>query len=396
MKKTLITILICIFTLSLIGCGPTGKLYKKSFVLKKTAEYVPSENYKFVGKEAVPDAHVSTEIYKFQSLDRDLQFRTINTRVPAFFESGLYTKSLQVKYADDIHALYENDLNHTLESYGYSTEHIRFYMHSFNDLERIAEGISKADDIYKKELNYNSAEWLINNPAMRCLITLRKENQNGKEDNYEIGGIFINGTWNYKMLYDYICYKYASCILDGEFEDNTVPDEVMKTAHVTTLQHVYINDTEVSKTAYEKSKANGTYNNSESSYYAHYCYKLDDYVIPYNPATVGDDCGPNPVEGYLDVLAPGYVVDYKKGKISWDYNGSHFESYAKENKAGYINEFIIYKDGKDINIPYVTSGEWTSPVGGVYMVGITAKDFANLFNMSVEIDEENGCLYYNF
>ena len=394
MKRIFATILLCIFTLSLIGCGAKGKLFNKSFVLKKVAETVPSEKYKFTGKEPVADANASTEIYYFQSLDRDLQFRAINTRVPAFFESGLYAKSLQIKYADDVHKSYENDLNRTLKGYGYSTDRIRFYIHSFNDLKRVAEGIAKADDIYKDELNYNSAQWLINNPAMRCLITMKKENEDGKEENHEVGGIYINGTWNYKMLYDYICYKYASCIMDGKFEDETVPSEVMKTAHVTTLGHVYINGIEVSKTAYEKSKENGTYNNSESSYYANYCYKLKDYVIPYNPATVGNDCGPNPVEGYLDILAPGYEVDYHKGKIRWDYNGAHFESKAKENKEGYINEFTVYKDGQNINIPYVTCGEWTSPVGGLYMVGITAHDFANLFNMTVEIDEENGCLYF--
>lgn len=395
MKRTFTAILICIFILSLVGCGPNGKLYKKSYVLDKVADNVPSEKYEFVKKEKVPDADVSTEIYYFKSLERDLQFRAISTRFSAFFDSGLYTKGLQIKYADDVHELYENDLNRVLESYGYSTERIRFYIHSYNDLDKVAEGIVKADDIYKNELNYNTAEWMFNNPAKRCLITLRKENENGKEDNYEIGGIYINGSWNYKMLYDYLCFKYASCVADGKFEDDTIPYEVMKSTHVTTLEHVYINDIEVSKIAYERSKENGTYNNSDYSYYADYCYKLNDYVIPYNPAAVPKECGPNPVEGYLEILAPGYEVEYKKGKISWDYNESHFESSATTNKEGYINDFVIYKDGKNINIPYVTCGEWTSPVRGLYMVGITATDFANLFNMTVEIDEENGCLYFN-
>ena len=394
MRKVVTGILVCIFALSLVGCGPDGKLYKKAYVIRKVADNVPSEKYKFVKKETVSDANVSTEIYYFKSLDRDLQFRAINTRVPAFFESGLYTKALQIKYADDIHELYEDDINRVLESYGYSTDRSRFYVYSFDDLKRVAEGITKADDVYKNELNYNSAEWLLDNPAKRCLITLRQEKEDGKGENYEIGGIFLDGTWNYEMLYDYLCYKYASGVVDGKYEDGTIPAEIMGSVHVTTLKHVYIDGIEVSKTAYEKSKANGTYNNSESSYYANYCYKLNDYVIPYNPATVGDDCGPNPVEGYLDILAPGYEVEYKKGKISWDYNGSHFESNATENKNGYINEFIIRKNGKDMNIPYVMCGEWTSPVGGVYMVGITAKDFADIFNMTVTIDEENSCLYF--
>lgn len=393
MEKIFTTIIICILALSFVGCGPNGKLYKKSYVLRRVSNTVPSEKYKFVKKEPVPDASASTEIYYFESLERDLQFRAVNTRLPAFFESGLYARNIQVKYTEDVHSLYENDLYKTLENYGYSFKKKRFYIYSFDDLKRVADGIAKADDIYKNELNYNSAEWLYENPAMRCPITLKKENQSGKEDIYEIGGIYINGTWENKMLYDYICYKYASCVADGKFEDETIPEKVMKTAHVTTLDHVYINDIEVSKTAYEKSKENGTYNNSDYSYYAEYCYKLNDYVIPYNPATVGKECGPNPVEGYLDILAPGYEVEYRKGKIKWDYNGSHFESNASEGRQGYINSFIIYKDGKDINIPYITCGEWSSPVRGVYMVGITATDFANLFNMTVEIDEENGCLY---
>ena len=48
-----------------------------------------------------------------------------------------------------MHKLYEDDLNRTLEGYGYSTDRIRFYIHSFSDLKRVAEGIAKADDIYK-------------------------------------------------------------------------------------------------------------------------------------------------------------------------------------------------------------------------------------------------------
>lgn len=69
------------------------------------------------------------------------------TRIPAFFESGLYTKSLQIKYADDVHGIYEDALNSVLESCGYSKEHIRFYIHSFADLKRVAE-------------NYMGLQWI--------------------------------------------------------------------------------------------------------------------------------------------------------------------------------------------------------------------------------------------
>ena len=62
---------------------------------------------------------------------------------------------------------------------------------------------------------------------------------------------------------------------------------------------------------------------------------------PVETESILDDEGGVYVE--REVGDPGYEVEYKKGKITWDYNGSHFESNAKENKNGYINEFSIHK-----------------------------------------------------
>ncbi len=100
MKRITIPILICLFALTLTGCSAKGKLYKKSFVLRKVSENVPSEKYKFDHIEPIPDADVSTEIYHFRSKERDMEFTAVNTRAPAFFESGLYGKTLTIKYAE--------------------------------------------------------------------------------------------------------------------------------------------------------------------------------------------------------------------------------------------------------------------------------------------------------
>ncbi|MDO4966918.1 MAG: hypothetical protein Q4E51_09465 [Lachnospiraceae bacterium] len=394
MKRISFTIIICILTLFVTGCSAKGPLHKKSYVIKKVAEDVPSERYKFDRKEPVPDADVSTEIYYFKSKDRDLEFRAINTRGPAFFESGLYAKALHILYADDVHTLYDDEIKKVLENGGFSTKDNRFNIDSFSDLSNVADTLIKADDIYKEELNYNTIEWMEDNPYDKYRIAKKFINDKGKERGYTAGGVSINGSWDKKSLYDYLCFQYATYILEGDFSDPTVPKSVMDMAHTPSLKHVYINGIEVSETGYQNTKVEGAYNNSESSYYADYCYKLRDYVLTFNTATVPEDCGPHATEEYLDVLAPGYEVEYKKGIYKWQYNDSSYESHATENKDGYVDSFIIYKDGKDCQIPFVKCGEWTSPVHGVYSVGITVHDFAKLFDLTVEIDEENESVYF--
>lgn len=395
-KKMLISSLLILALLTLVGCGSAdGPLYKKSHVLKKVSQNIPSEKYKFDRIEPVPDASVSTEIYYFKSKDRDLEFRAINTRQSVFFESGLYGKCLHIKYAEDVHKLYEPDIDRILTNAGYDLEHNRFLIDSFNDLTYVSDALSRVDDVYKPEINYNSAEWMEKHPATNCKVSRKYISENGKETGLQIGGINIDGTWDQKKIYDYLCYRYAMCIKRGEFEDILVPPYVMDMAHAEKLEHVYINDIEVSETGYQNTKAAGCYNNSENSYYAYYCYKMNDYVIPFSTAIVPEDCGPHVTEEYLDVLAaPGYEVEYKKGIIKWEYNDSSYEAHTTEGDDGYVNSFIITKDGKDINIPYIKCGEWTSPVYGVYMVDISVHDFAKLFDLSLEIDEENGCVYF--
>ena len=396
MKKILTTVLLTLLLFTLSGCGSAkGSLYKKSYVLNRVAKTVPSEKYVFDRIEPVPDKDVSTEIYYFKSSERDLEFRAINTRAPAFFESGLYAKYLNIKYVDDVHKLYEDSINRALDSSGCDLTYNRFCFDSFKDLEKIAKAILRADDIYKAELNYNTAEWLEKNPVAKCRYSVTEILENGKESHVDVGGIYINGTWDYNKLYDYMCYEYASSILREKIKDDpTVPEHVRKMAHVLSLKHVYINGVEVSQTGYQNTKLQGAYNNSESSYYADYCYKLGDYIIPYNTAVVPQECGPLATEEYLDVLAPGYDVEYKKGIYEWDYNGSHFKSFATTGDDDYVNSFIITKDGKDMQIPYVKCSEWTSPVHGVYVVGIPVHDFAKLFDLSLEIDEENESIYF--
>ena len=397
MKKSYFIILILLIALSLTGCGSKkGELYKKRVVLKRVARVVPSENYKLDRIEPVQDSDVSKEIYYFKSKDRDLEFRAINTRQPVLYESGLYGKALKVLYAEDVHELYKDRIEGELMLGGYDFKHHRFCINSFNELKKVSDTIVAADNIYKQETKYNTPEWMVENPAHKCTVSLMHINENGKEVGSSIGGAHIDGTWDSKKLYDYLCYRYASCIKKGDFSDDSVPRSVLDMAHIQTLKHVYLNGIEISKTGYDDAKSEGVYNNSESSYCAEYCYAMNDYIIEFNTAIVPKDCGPHVTEEYLSILAPGYDVKYNDGLYKWDYNGSEYVATTTPGKkSDYVGSFSITKDGQNLELPYIKCSEWTSPVHGLYVVGLTVHDFAKLFNLSVEIDEDSESLYFS-
>lgn len=395
MNRIAILLLLIICAVSMVGCGQKkGKLFKKKYVLKRVAENVPDEKYKFSRIEKVKDAEVSTEIYYFESKERDFEFTAVNTRQPIMYESGLYGKSLRVQYADDVHNLYTDDIESAIRKADYDFTHNRFVIRSFGELAAIAKVISEADDYYKEELQYNSKEWMMENPAYSCKIYLKQQNEEGKESSYSVGGVNIDGSWDYDKLYDYLCFKYASCVKKGDFADDSVPEKVMQKAHVPVLRNVYINSVNVSETAYENAKANHLINNTESCYYSTYCYALNDYIIQLDAAMLKDDYAPKHMEEILSLLTFDYEIEYGKGKITWEYNDAKWMIEGKNKKNGDLNSFKIYKDGKDLNIPFVVYGDWTASLTGTYIAGIRATDFAEIFNLDMEVDEENECIKF--
>lgn len=421
-KHSYVLIFILILTvICLTGCGgKQGKLHKKKYVLKKVSREVPSEKYKFDRKEKVPDSDVSTEIYYFKSKDRDLEFRAINTRRPILFEANLYGKSLEIKYAEDVHKLYEPEINNILVRGGYNLEKDQFEITTFDELAHVAKVASQVDDVYKRELKYNSAEWMKEYPATKLRVSLmgmaddsvgngnstNSENKNSSINNTKkseehklkriaiIGGVEINGTWDYDSIYDYLCYKHASNIKDGKYEDATVPKRIMDKGHVSYIKNIYINGDNIAESGYKRGLSLHMINNTESSYYAGYCYALNDYIIPLDIAETGEDYAPQMMEEILSRLADSYTIEYGKRNIKWEKDGVQWETKADFSRDHHIASFNIYKNGQDYSIMYVTCFDFSSPVGPTYMVGIRVSDFADIFGLKVTVDEEDGSILF--
>lgn len=395
MKKRLL-LLLALTAMLVTACGgPQGDLYKPSKVKKVVKESVPSEKYKFIGVEEVPDAEVSTEIYTFRSKERDLEFTAINTRRIVMFGSNLYGKAVYVNYVEDVHSLYEPEAQAILDHSGIVNENNNLIISSQGELNDLTETLIQIDDLYKKEAKYNSKEWMEKHPLDRFSIDYRPIEQEKNTFSDDICGLPINGSWDKDSLYEFLSFSYASKIKEGLFEDPAVSSDFLEKGHVSLIKDFYVNGINIPKTAFADANTRMLTNNSERMYYAGYCYALGEYVIPINVGLTDENYAPQILETICDALSISYSIEYKKGIVSWNDNGTNWKVLAKNDSDNLITSVKFTKNGKTMDIPYVTYDDWTSPIHGTYLIGIRISDFADMFGLMVLVDEENGIITLN-
>lgn len=390
MKKFLFLCLtVFVAATMLTGCGKQGRLYGKSKVLDYMQEKVPQEKYSLKSVEKVPDADVSTEIYTFQSKERDLEFVAKNTRNAVFSDAGVYGKAIVPQYVEAVHELYQEDIEYILERSDLTIDGRRIYVESYKDLVRLAGYMAAADDVYKAELDYNSGDWLIDNPYEEYNLFVARSDS----INVSFGSVAINGTWDIDKLLDYVSFCYASAIKEGRLEPEVLPQKYSDVAHISTLHHIYLNGEDISEKAHATAKKKKLNNNSEGMYTSGYCYKLEDYIVPLNVGLTDDQYAPQMMEEVFELLGADYDIEYGRGVVSWEYNGDKWEIKAHDTDNE-IQSFVLKKNGKKVDIPYVICGEWTSPISGTYVVGIRATDFADIFDLKMQVDEYGDCIKF--
>ena len=373
----------------LTGCGAQGRLYGKSKVLKYMEDNVPQEKYSLKSVEKVPNADASTEIYTFQSDERDLEFVAKNTRSSVFPEAAVYGRAIISKYVEAVHEYYQDEIEGILENSGLVIDGTRVYVESYEDLVGLVGCLEAADDVYKEELDYNSEEWLIENPYEKYSLLVARSDS----INVSFASVAINGTWDGDKLLDYVSFCYASAIKEGRLEAEVIPQKYSDSAHISTLHHIYLNGEDLSQRAHATAKKKKLNNNSDSMYYSGYCYKLEDYVVPINVALTDKNYAPQMLEEVFDILGVDYDIEYDRGVVSWEYNNEKWEIKARENDNEIIS-FVVKKDGKEVDIPYVINEDWTSPITGTYLVGIRATDFAEIFDLKMQVDELGDCIMF--
>lgn len=79
-----------------------------------------------------------------------------------------------------------------------------------------------------------------------------------------------------------------------------------------------------------------------------------------------------------------------KGEIEWNTGTNTVTIHAKKDVDGSLSFFAIYKNGDVLDIPYTTNTDEQSVVHCTYLAGISVDDFADLFDVTYEIDEIAG------
>ena len=391
-KKLLLLLILTVAASTLAGCGAQGKLYGKSKVLEYMKNEVPREEFTFDRVEKA-DSDVSTEYYYFRSTERDLEFTAKNTRTSIFPDSAVYGRKIIPQYVEAVHDLYRDEALAIIGGSGLDIDGDRIFIEEYEDLIGLTECILAADDVFKSELNYNSEEWLSENPLVKFSLCKMVEKEDADAVRVNFGSIAVNGSWDKEKLLDYVSFCYASAIKEGRIEDLSLPEKYKDAAHISTLHNIYINGVNISETAHSTAKKKHLNNNSDSMYYSGYSYQLGDYVIPLNVGLTDDEYAPQIMEEIFGLLNADYDIKYGRGVVLWEADGEKWEINASE-KDNEIQSFSIKKNGTVEDIPYIISGEWTSPISATYLVGIRATDFADIFDLKMQVDELGDCISF--
>ena len=382
--------------LLLTGCSTiNGKLYKKYEVLAKVKEKITDEKYSFDHVEKNRKIRPKADVYYFKSKERDFTFTALSTleNITIDGPTRFYSKSLEINYVDEVHALYLDEINGIISELLHETSgtFIQYEYKSYDDLAEVAKILLAADDVYKAELAYNTQEWMSEYPVFDDKLYYKGPDENGDPYKNAKFGIKLDGSWDYQSLYDYLTYNHIQKVYNGEIVDPTITEDKLSRAHALYLDP-YLNGINVKEDASETDKRNGLYNRLDSNYMCAYYYDWDCYIMRINLGLTDHKYGPQVVEYYTDSLFYSATVGENNGEVSWD-NGTDRWSVKAKDKRNTITSCVFTKNGSQVDIPYLTTDDATI-IGATYVVGIKLDDFAKMFNLKYTIDEEAAAVIF--
>jgi len=242
-RAGLLIILSLLLTLLAACADANGELASKEKVLNKVNE-TTNEKYELISIDRDTESVPKVDIYHFKSKERDMYFDVISTlRSVGIDESSLgYEQWIMVGYADGVRSVYKERIDKVLEKLEdvgiTKDQNGRYYYSSFDELEEIVRIFVEVDNIYKEELQYNSADWLLENPydnlqfsfVYKPSADLGENNENEKsiadlgenEKSIAIFGENIDGSVEYNSEYERIASRHTSILEQYGIEAVTI------------------------------------------------------------------------------------------------------------------------------------------------------------------------------
>lgn len=175
-KGIKVGVIIVIMSL-LTGCkSKYGSVPSQSEVMAEVERTCINESYTYEGKET-DSGRPKKVTYTFVTEGRGLEFHGISTLVhPRVLGNvvAYYEGAVSCDYAKAVANLYHDDIVKIFSQVDYFNSKERTFDVDINcNVDEIVDIICQAQDVYAAELEYNSQDWLIENPAFRLHVVVR-------------------------------------------------------------------------------------------------------------------------------------------------------------------------------------------------------------------------------
>ena len=393
-NKILITVLCAALGLTAAGCGRAdGSVASKREVTNYVKENI-SEDCSYVKEELVCESPRKV-IYTFKSDARGFEFEVTAQRWPHGWYSAVfyYEPIITEHYSTGLHHYYDERM---YEVFGDLIDHKSKYLYisSTEDIEKLSKALVQANEIYSEEKEYNSDEFLKKWPYCDGNVWVKSG-----DNSWHVTYIPVDGTtYTEDQVKDKLFDAIAQDVKNGKLSADDFPgvDSHTESLHVTTLDNMYING--------EKMES---YYSEDETKPMDYCYaKYDKNKQTY---MMGIDLGVVVSRGckkpycILSVVAalggecniPSYSWDEYPTDLKgeWTINGHVWNAsihYDRPNSVLTYSDLKITKDGVELNIDF----SYKDDHNGYGFTQITIDDFCKLFDLTYEINEEEGAVYF--
>lgn len=383
------------FCAVLTGCtGIDGKAPDQNTVLKRV-DLVCSEPYELISVVQTGERPESF-VYTFVT-ERGLTFTAQSYLQRVYLDASatnFYTPTVSVFYVDAVHEQYGERVSAILSECPQKQQY-GFAFLSFGDAEEAARYLAEADAVYAEELAWNDEQFLKEYPLSVVNVRWYRD-ASALEENRDacfLCSVGLNGTWTQQTLQEYLEEQYAQAYVDGEIENGEdIPRELVESLHVSELTTLTL-DGQVMTYDTLRNQASAVRLSTEDYAFSWYSGKRESYMLVCDVGFVSESQSyPLIAAEYVAALGGEYHVNTKGFDAYWTIDGVTWQMTA-QYEDGAVRGVEVTRDGVPLKLDYVTvEDDWK--IGATFCIGLPVDQFAKLFDLSYEIDEESRWLAF--
>ncbi|SDB07991.1 hypothetical protein SAMN02910298_00290 [Pseudobutyrivibrio sp. YE44] len=381
------------FSVSDSGKLDTSEYYPFEREVKSYLKDNCGEKVKYLGCQFL--CHSPEEVrYSFKTKERGLVFNVYRRQITD--ENDKKKIEFESDYANKVRELYRDDIETLFDEFDYPFNE-GVLLTNTEQAQKVIAAVDKANEIYRKELKYNSKEFLMNHPIGQVDVWGCETDDIHNDSCYKLSEYVIYGAKiDKEARLEELENSIAAAIKDGNLskEIYTGLSDKIDSFHKSQLNHIYLNDEEM---LYDNNKSQYSYYGlvTDDYCYSYYDEENEQYMMSIDFGLIADYCGSVPlvIAEYMDRLGGTFTIltpDQKERtldlKTQWEYGGHTWNMSSHYEDQG-VSKVKFTKDGQKLDID-VQEGK------AFYVLGVSVDDFCKLFDFTYKIDEDADSIYF--